>query len=82
MKTYTMLNVAWYSEYMNSFEIENKLNELKDCVRVEISTSDRFIRNVYYSSIVNDVENKRLIFDINPPVSYPYTSVLSIQQSL
>ena len=22
----------------------------------------------------------RLIFDINPPVSYPYTSVLSIEQ--
>lgn len=75
------LNAQRQGAVMKKFDIENRLNELKDCYRVKISTSDRFIRIVYYSSIVNDTKNNRLIFDINPPVSYPYTSVLSIEQT-
>lgn len=75
------LNTQRQGAVMNKIDIENKLNELKDCCRVKISTSDRFIRIVYYSSIINDTNNNRLIFDINPPVSYPYTSVLNIEQS-
>ena len=67
---------------MNNFEIENKLNELKNCHRVLIVTRDNMYRNVYYSSIINDTKNNRLIFDINPPVSYPYSFVLNIQHSL
>ncbi len=74
------LNAQRQEAVMNKIDIENRLNELKDCYRVKISTSDRFIRIVYYSSIVNDAKNNRLIFDINPPVTYPYTSVLSIAQ--
>ena len=48
---------------MNKIEIENKLNELKDCNRIEITTNDRFIRNVYYSSIINDVKEAFSIID-------------------
>lgn len=67
---------------MNRIDVEARLDELKDCHRVEIITNDSFIRNVYYSSIINDKKNNRLIFDINPPVSYSYKRILSIQQSL
>lgn len=66
---------------MNEIEIEKRLNELKNCYRVEIVTSDNFIRNVSYSSITNDVKNHRLIFDIYPSVIYDYSHILNIQQS-
>lgn len=69
-------------ESMKSIEIENKLNELKDCHRITIVTDDRMCRNVYFSSIVNDKKNQRLIFDIHPPVSYDYSRILHIQRSL
>ena len=69
-------------ESMKASEIENKLNELKDCHRVTIITDDRMHRNVYFSSIVNDKKNQRLIFDIHPPVSYDYSRILHIQRSL
>lgn len=67
---------------MKNIEIENKLNELKDCHRVTIVTDDRMCRNVYFSSIVNDKKNQRLIFDIHPPVSYDYSRILHIQYNL
>ena len=67
---------------MKDIDIEKKLNELKDCHRVTIITDDRMHRNVYFSSIVNDKKNQRLIFDIHPPVSYDYSRILHIQRSL
>ncbi len=67
---------------MKAIEIENKLNKLKDCHRVTIVTDDRMCRNVYFSSIVNDKKNQRLIFDIHPPVSYDYSRILHIQHNL
>ena len=67
---------------MKAIEIENKLNELKACHRVTIVTDDRMCRNVYFSSIVNDNKNQRLIFDIHPPVSYDYSRILHIQHNL
>lgn len=69
-------------ESMKDIDIEKKLNELKDCHRVTIITDDRMHRNVYFSSIVNDKKNQRLIFDIHPPVSYDYSRILHIQRSL
>ena len=67
---------------MNKLDIENRLNELKGCNRVFIVTSDNMHRNVYYSSIINDTKNNRLIFDVNPPVAYSYQRILSIQNTL
>lgn len=69
-------------ENMNDVDIEKRLNELKYCHRVTIITDDRMCRNVYFSSIVNDKKNQRLIFDIHPPVSYEYCRILDIQQNL
>ncbi|MCR4880643.1 MAG: hypothetical protein K6A44_01640 [bacterium] len=66
---------------MNKIEIENKLNELRNCEMVEIITDDQYIRTVYYYSIINDEKNERLIFDINTPVSYTYGQIKSIQPS-
>ena len=64
---------------MNKLEIENKLIELKDCFRVEIYTTDNFIRNVYYSSIKNDIENECLTFDVYPSVTYKYEQITNIR---
>lgn len=63
---------------MNKIDIKNRLNELKDCEYITITTNDGFIHNVDYRTIINDVKNERLIIDLDNK-SYAYCRVLSIQ---
>lgn len=65
---------------MLSYEIEKRLDELKDCEILTICTNDGFIHNVDYRTIVNDIKNQRLIIDFDRK-SYAYYRILNIQDS-
>lgn len=82
MKTYTMLVVAWYSDVMNSFEIENKLNELKDCEIITIKIKGKPYLSLPTNSIINIPTEECLLLETEYPYNkYHYSDIISIEQT-
>lgn len=65
---------------MLSYEIEKRLDELKECEIITICTDDGFIYNVDFRTIINDDKNQRLIIDFDQK-SYAYCHILDIRDN-
>lgn len=65
---------------MLNYEVKQKLEELKDCEYITITTEDGYVHNVDYRTIINDESNGRLLIDFDSK-SYAYSRILDIQHS-
>lgn len=50
-------------ENMKAIEIENKLNELKDCENIAITTLEGFYFKVPYKQVINNKEQEYIFVD-------------------